>query len=144
VNDCERKSLNRQPSTVNQIFLFILILLIQSCSQSYDTPSGDLNGVYSGSYTQTGAVIDNAFVKLVFVGSNFSGDANDSFRSVCNGSYEIIGDSIKFKNYCITPGSQLLLAGNYKFRSVGDSIYFSRHSPADTLQYTELFSLQSQ
>ena len=121
----------------------ILVLLI-SCTKDPGTPSGDLNGVYSGTYAQTGAVNDAAFVKLVFVGSNFSGESTDTLRSVCNGSYQITGDSINFKNFCSTPDPELLLAGKYKMKSAGDSLYFSRNSPADTIQYTELFSLKSQ
>ena len=125
------------------IFLFITYLMF-SCAKDYTTPSGDLNGAYAGYYTQTGAVTSSAYVKLIFVGSNFSGEGSDSLRSVCNGSYQITGDSIKFTNFCSTPDADLLLAGKYKKKSVGDSLYFSRDSPADTIHYTELFSLKSQ
>jgi hypothetical protein len=140
-----KKSLDiRQPSTViRQPFLIILTFLV-SCAKDYTTPSGDLNGTYAGYYTQTGAVTSSAYVKLVFVGSNFSGEGSDSLRSICNGSYQITGDSIKFTNFCSTPDADLLLAGKYKKKSVGDSLYFSRDSPADTIHYTELFSLKSQ
>jgi hypothetical protein len=123
--------------------LLVLIFLI-SCTKDPGTPSGDLNGVYSGTYSQTGAVNDAAFVKLVFVGSNFSGESTDTIRSVCNGSYQITSDSINFKNFCSTPDPELLLAGKYKMTSVGDSLYFKRESPPDTIRYTELFSLKSQ
>jgi hypothetical protein len=122
----------------------VLILLSFSCTQNADTPSGDLNGVYFGTYLQTGAVKDSASVKLVFVGSNFSGESAGSLRSICNGSYQISGDSINFTNFCSTPDPELLLAGKYKMKTAGDSLYFSRDSPADTIHYTELFSLRSQ
>ena len=136
----------RQPSTVNRqpIGFMIFVSLLISCTKDPGTPSGDLNGVYSGSYTQTGAVKDSSFVKLVFVGSNFSGEGTDSLRSICNGSYQITGDSINFKNFCSTPDPELLLAGKYKMKSAGDSLYFSRESPPDTIHFTELFSLKSQ
>ena len=137
---------NRQLPTANcqLIVIIILILLISSCTQNTDTPSGDLNGVYIGDYAQTGAISSFAYVKLVFVGSNFSGEGNDSLRSICNGSYQITGDSINFKNFCSTPDYELLLAGKYKIKKTGDSLYFSRDSPPDTVHYTELFSLKSQ
>lgn len=115
-----------------------------SCTKDPGTPSGDLNGVYAGYYTQTGAVTSYAYVKIVFVGSNFSGEGSDSLRSICNGSYQITGDSIKFTNFCSTPDADLLLAGSYKMKSAGDSLYFNRDSPADTIHYTELFSLKAQ
>ncbi|HET7002812.1 MAG TPA: hypothetical protein VFI33_15915 [Puia sp.] len=115
-----------------------------SCSKDPGTPSGDLNGVYSGTYSQTGAVTDFAYVKIVFVGSNFSGESTDTIRSVCNGSYQISGDSINFKNFCSTPDPELLLAGKYQMTSAGDSLYFRRDSPTDTIHFTELFSLKSQ
>ncbi len=137
---------NRQLPTANrqQIVSVIVILLMISCTQNSDTPSGDLNGVYIGEYSQSGAIKDFAYVKLVFVGSNFSGDGTDSLRSICNGSYQITGDSINFKNFCSTPDYELLLAGKYKMKTVGDSLYFSRDSPPDTVHFTELFSLKSQ
>jgi|SRR5579863_545516 len=125
-------------------YLSLVFVFLISCTKDPGTPSGDLNGVYSGTYTQTGDATDSSSVKLVFVGSNFSGESTDSFRSVCNGSYQITGDSINFKNFCSTPDYELLLAGKYKMKTVGDSLYFSRNSPADTIQYTELFSLKSQ
>jgi hypothetical protein len=133
------KSVKRLALSVGLILVFLI-----SCTKDPGTPSGDLNGVYIGDYSQTGAVQDFAYVKLVFVGSNFSGEATDSLRSICNGSYQITGDSINFKNFCSIPDPELLLAGKYKMTSVGDSLYFRRDSPTDTIHFTELFILKSQ
>jgi hypothetical protein len=121
----------------------LFVIFLMSCTKDPGTPSGDLNGVYAGYYTQTGAVNGYAYVKLVFVGSNFSGEGTDSLRSICNGSYQITGDSISFTNFCSTPDVDLLLAGKYKKTSSGDSLYFSRDSSAAT-HYSEVFSLKSQ
>jgi hypothetical protein len=135
----------RQLLTVNcQPILYLMICSLFACTKDPGTPGGDLNGVYAGSYTIMGSITDYAYVKLVFVGSNFSGEGSDSYRSICNGSYQITGDSINFTNLCSTPAAELLLAGKYKIQSGGDSLYFSRNSPADTVHYTELFSLKSQ
>ena len=141
VKVCERSTVICQ---LIRFFGIILLGFIVSCTKDPGTPSGDLNGVYIGDYSQSGAVKEFAYVKIVFVGSNFSGDSTDSLRSICNGSYQITGDSINFKNFCSTPDPELLLAGKYKMKTVGDSLYFSRDSPADTIRYTELFSLKSQ
>ena len=139
------KRVRQLPTANRQIIGFIIFIsLFISCTKDPGTPGGDLNGVYTGYYSQKGAITDVSFVKLVFVGSNFSGETTDSLRSICNGSYQISSDSINFKNFCSTPDPELLLAGKYKINTVGDSLYFSRNSPPDTLQYTELFSLRSQ
>jgi len=136
----------RQPSSVNRqpIGFIIIVSLLFSCTKDPGTPSGDLNGVYAGTYVQTGTITSNAYIKLVFVGSNFSGEGSDALQSICNGSYQITGDSIDFKNYCSTPDADLLLAGNYKIRTTGDSLYFSRDSLLNMLPNTELFSLKAQ
>jgi hypothetical protein len=141
-----KKSFKRYALSVKRYALSVGLILVflNSCTQNTDAPSGDLNGIYIGDYTQTGAINDFAYVKLVFVGSNFSGDGSDSLRSICNGSYQITGDSINFKNFCSTPDYELLLAGKYKIRKAGDSLYFSRDSSPDTVHYTEMFSLKSQ
>jgi hypothetical protein len=133
---------NRQPVWRNCLSLAFVFLI--SCTQNIDTSSGDLNGVYAGYYTQTGAVTSSAYVKLVFVGSNFSGEGSDSLRSICNGSYQIAFDSILFNNFCSTSSADLLLAGKYKIKQTGDSLYFSRDSLMNMLPNTELFSLKSQ
>lgn len=137
---------SRQPPTANRqpiIFLIIACLLI-SCTKDPGTPGGDLNGVYSGTYTQTGSITSYAYVKIVFVGSNFSGEGSDSDRSICNGSYQITYNSILFKNFCSTPSADLLLAGQYEIKQTGDSLYFSRDSLVNMIPNTELFSLKSQ
>jgi hypothetical protein len=107
-----------------------------SCAKD-DTPSGDLNGVYNGTYTQTDPQSDTVgTVKLVFVGSNFSGESMGNVKPICNGSYTIFGDSINFRNLCSTAASDLLLVGNYYIKEKGDSLYFIRGD--------ELFSLLHQ
>ena len=140
---------NRQPSTVIRQpkwkkYLSLVLIFLISCTKDPGTPSGDLNGVYAGTYVQSGIVSSYAYIKLVFVGSNFSGEGTDSLRSICNGSYQITGDFIDFKNFCSTPDADLLLAGKYKIRTTGDSLYLSRDSLVNMLPNTELFSLKAQ
>ena len=114
----------------------IMGLVFISCSKD-DTPSGDLNGSYIGNYEQTGLVNDSAgTVRIVFVGSNFSGESQGTVRPICNGSYVITGDSIDFMNLCSTPDPDLLLVGKYQIKATGDSLYFIRTN--------ELFSLRQQ
>ncbi len=113
-----------------------LIFALVSCSKD-DTPGGDLNGRYYGIYEKADGVTDStATVRIVFVGSNFSGESQATVRPICNGSYEITGDSINFTNLCSTPDADLLLVGKYKIKETGDSLYLSR--------FQELFSLKQQ
>jgi hypothetical protein len=121
--------------SIKLLGLALFIWLI-SCSKD-STPSGDLNGVYNGTYTQTDPQSDTVgTVKLVFVGSNFSGESQGNVKPICNGSYTITGDSINFRNLCSTAPSDLLLVGNYYIKEKGDSLYFIRGN--------ELFSLLHQ
>jgi hypothetical protein len=108
-----------------------------SCSKD-DTPSGVLNGTYTGIFEQTtGSNNDSAgTVKIVFVGANFSGESQASVKPICNGTYEIVGDSINFKNLCSIADADLLLVGKYQIKQVADSLYFIRPK--------ELFSLSQQ
>ena len=133
-------TVNRQPSTI--IWLLIIVSSFSSCAKD-NTPSGDLNGVYTGIYLQTGDIEDAGSVTIVFVGSNFSGESIGSARPICNGSYQITRDSIDFKNFCSTPDPELLLVGKYKMINSGDSLYFTRDSNA-IVHYQEYFSLKKQ
>jgi hypothetical protein len=118
------------------LIIAALIFVLISCEKD-STPSGDLNGTYTGTYTQTGASNDSAgYVKLVFVGSNFSGESQATVKPICNGAYSITGDSINFTNYCSTAPSDLLLVGKYQIKQPGDSLYLTRG--------TDLFSLSKQ
>src|SRR5664279_5080067 len=109
-----------------QIYILALIFALASCAKD-ETPSGDLNGSYIGNYEQSGGVIDSAgTVRLVFVGSNFSGESQGTVKPICNGSYIITGDSINFTNLCSSPDADLLLVGKYQIKETGDSLYFIR------------------
>jgi len=122
--------------------LLLLTGLMISCAKD-TTPSGDLNGTYVGTYEETGTLQDYGTVKVVFVGSNFSGESQGTSRPICNGGYAITIDSIKFTNLCSTPDSELLLAGSYYLIKTGDSLYFSRGSNGVS-SYKEIFSLKKQ
>jgi len=119
-----------------------LFIALVSCTRD-SGPSGDLNGAYAGTYLESGALKDTGDVRIVFVGQNFSGESVGADRSICNGSYVILYDSIQFTNGCSTPDADLLLAGKYKMTEVGDSLYFSRVSNG-IIYYEELFSLKKQ
>jgi hypothetical protein len=113
-----------------------LIFALASCAKD-GSPSGDLNGGYYGIYERTDGVVDtSATVRIVFVGSNFSGESQANVRPICNGNYAITGDSINFTNLCSTPDDELLLVGKYQIRETGDSLYLSR--------LHELYSLKQQ
>jgi hypothetical protein len=119
------------------LFGLSLLFTLGSCAKD-DIPNGDLNGTYTGVYEQTaGSNNDSAgTVKIVFVGSNFSGESQASVKPICNGTYEIAGDSINFKNLCSIADADLLLEGKYQIKETADSLYFIRPY--------ELFSLRQQ
>jgi hypothetical protein len=126
------------------IHFCVLIFMIALLSCTRDSgPSGALDGAYSGTYLATGPIADTGEVRIVFVGQNFSGDAEGTKRSICNGSYSVIVDSIQFTNLCSTPDADLLLAGKYRMVAVGDSLYFSREYNG-FIYSQELFSLKKQ
>jgi hypothetical protein len=113
-----------------------VLFLLAACAKDSST-GGDLNGTYSGAYEQgPGANDSTGTVRLVFIGYNFSGESQATLRPICNGNYEIVGDSINFVNLCSTPDPYLLLVGKYQIKETGDSLYLSRN--------LELFSLKQQ
>jgi hypothetical protein len=111
--------------SLRKLSLVVVIGLLSSCAKE-STPNGALNGTYAGTYLNTGVIPDSGTVRIVFVGSNFSGESMGTSRPICNGSYTVIGDSINFTNYCSTPDPELLLVGKYQLKSIGDSLYFIR------------------
>ena len=123
--------------------LILLPFVFIACAKDTD-PSGDLNGTYSGVYKETGEAHDSGTVRIVFVGSVFSGESIGTTRPICNGSYLIVGDSINFKNLCSTPDRELLLAGKYKIITTGDSLYFTRATGSGIVYYQEQFLLKKQ
>lgn len=119
------------------IFGFLALLLLTSCAKDTE-PSGDLNGTYSGFFVRSGDLTDEGSVRIVFVANIFSGETTAPNLNICNGNYDILGDSIQFKNLC---SGINLLNGNFYLRSNGDSLYFSRNVDS-VLHYQELFVLK--
>ena len=114
----------------------LILFILASCNKDSST-GGALNGTYSGVYEQGPGVSDSTgTVRIVFIGNNFSGESQSSLRPICNGNYDILGDSINFVNLCSTPDPYLLLVGKYQLKETGDSLYLSRG--------LELFSLKHQ
>lgn len=120
-----------------------IAFLFSSCNRADDEPSGALNGTYSGTFHETSVIKDSAFVTIVFVGSTFSGASIGSDRSICNGTYQIFGDSINFKNLCNISDADLLLVGTYQLISKGDSLYFTRDF-GDLVHFKDVFSLKKE
>jgi hypothetical protein len=127
-----------------KILGLILVVLFISCAKD-SNPAGALFGTYAGAYqrTGTGGITDTATVRIVFVGSNFSGQSTSIDRTICNGNYQVAGDSINFTNNCSIPDTSLLLVNKYKMTAVGDSLYFSRISNGN-VYYEDQFNLKVQ
>jgi hypothetical protein len=113
-----------------------MLFILASCNKDSST-GGALNGTYSGVYEQGPGPSDSTgTVRIVFIGNNFSGESQASLLPICNGNYDIVGDSINFTNLCSTPDQYLLLVGKYQLKETSDSLYLSRG--------LELFSLKHQ
>jgi hypothetical protein len=104
-------------------WLFLILFALSSCAK--DQGSGfPLDGTYAGVYLQTGSVNRSANLRLVFAGNGFSGETTDTVKTICNGNYEMMPDSIDFTSLCSLPQDQLLLYGTYRMRTAGDSLFF--------------------
>jgi len=123
-------------------WLILFVLLFASCAKE-GLSNFPLDGVYTGIYLQTGSEYRSAHVRLIFVGNGYSGDSDDTDKTICYGNYEFIIDSIDFKSLCATPQDQLLLAGKYNWLTAGDSLYLTRDSTVYT-SYKEQFILSKQ
>ncbi len=104
-----------------------LLFLFTACSKDPGS-SYALDGAYTGVYFQTGLASDTGAITLAFAGNGFSGQSVGTTRGICNGNYEVGGDSVNFINLCSSvPDSLLLLVGKYRMSSAGDSLFFTRN-----------------
>ncbi len=96
-------------------FLFILFAI--SCKKNNQV-AVIAQGDYTGSFTRTIGTIDSvATIRMNFSGGRFSGESdNAAYPGICEGGYEMIGDSISFGNDCYVPAdykNSTRLYGNY-------------------------------
>jgi hypothetical protein len=121
----------------NKVLGFLAIILLTSCAKDTE-PSGDLNGTYNGFFVRSGDLQDEGSVRIVFVANIFSGETTAPNLNICNGNYNVFGDSIQFKNLC---SGINLLSGNFYMKENGDSLYFSRNVDS-ILHYQETYVLK--
>ncbi len=109
-------------------FMMLGILFLVSCRKNNETKVPP-EGVYTGTFTRVGFVWTKPdSVKITFTGNNFSGESKGPSR-ICNGSYEIIADSVNFNNACVFTANfdwPLIMSGKYKIFMEGDSMVISR------------------
>jgi hypothetical protein len=127
------------------LLIFLLIVLMGSCTKSNNTPV--LSGTYSGTFTRN--LGDSSFtsnVTFVFLSNIFSGNTTGNFPIICPGNFLTTPDSIKFDNPCILPANvdeSFMLTGNYKLLVQGDSVTFSRLM-GDFIYEEDIYRLKKQ
>ena len=104
---------------INHLFFFLLIFW--SCKSEETPVLTKIEGTYTGQFYL--AVPNSNFVSsdiiLTFENGRFSGTASRSkYPAICRGTYEIVGNEIKFTDECIWTAEfnwGLILSGNFKY-----------------------------
>jgi len=109
-----------------------MVLVAVSClscskTQENQTPQG----AYTGSFQRiTGGMGDTVHVTLILTGHEFSGNCGRAYYpSICNGTFNIKGSSLEFKNACFFTANfdwSLILDGKYQFTAINDSLVITR------------------
>jgi hypothetical protein len=125
----------------------IFILSVVSCKKN-NQAAAIVPGDYAGTFIRTiGSTDSTATIRMNFSGGRFSGESdNPRYPGICEGGYEIIGDSISFGNDCFVPGdyrNSTRLYGNYTLTVRGDSVIFSR-TIGDFVYEADFYRLKKQ
>jgi hypothetical protein len=108
-----------------------LTILILSCDDN-DQPKSTIHGTYTGHFQRSSPEADwmVANVTLVFGHNTFSGESDQGrYPAICDGTYEIAGDTIKFNNDCVWTADfdwTFILYGEFEFETTGDQLTLTR------------------
>jgi len=117
---------------MKQLFAFILVLAtITSCKKNDNNQVIKLNGTYIGTFQRkvsgTGAVSN---VSLIFSAGTWNGESQVvKYPALNNGSYNINGNKITFKNESVWTAEfdwSLILNGDYDINTSGNSITITK------------------
>jgi hypothetical protein len=126
-------------------FMLLGFLLLASCRKNNETKVPP-EGTYTGTFTRVGLILSQPeSVKITFNGNNFNGERNETSH-ICNGTYEITGDSVDFHNACLFTANideSMVLAGKYKIVIEGDSLFISRMYLSSS-SYSDTYMLKKQ
>jgi hypothetical protein len=124
------------------------ILFMASC-QKNNEPRVVPEGTYIGTFTRVGLILAGSdSVKITFTGNKFSGESYGHSNSprICNGDFQIMGDSVSFHNACIFTADfdwTLILSGHYKISTEADNLTISRMYLSSS-SYSDTYSLKKQ
>ena len=80
------------------LFFFSLLTVVSGCENDDDKIQTSINGTYSGIFERNE---NTSNVELIFNDGTFSGQSEiEKFPGICNGTYEISGNTIIFNNNC--------------------------------------------
>jgi hypothetical protein len=104
---------------INHLLFFFLIFW--SCKSDETPVLTNIDGTYTGQFYL--AVPNSDFVSsditLTLENGRFSGTSSKSkYPAICRGTYEIVGNEIKFTDECIWTAEfnwGLILSGNFKY-----------------------------
>jgi hypothetical protein len=125
-----------------------LLFIFSACGKSAERVD-TLSGTYTGRFLRVSMAYQGPVsVKINFSGKSFDGKALDNNYpdNICRGTYQITGDSVNFKNECMSPPDfdrSLILSGKYRIYHVGDSLSISRMYPG-TVIYSDTYSLKKE
>ena len=81
----------------------VLLWFISSCNKNNEQLYF-LSGTYAGTFHRSGDTSAPSHIKINFYRDSFSGTSDRNFYpAICNGTYEIFGDSIAIQNLCVFP-----------------------------------------
>jgi hypothetical protein len=132
---------------LNLMFLFCLF----GCEKDNLDHTIIPNGTYVGTFQRepVWSVGDSANISMVFYSNTWSGSSNKTnFPALCNGTYDITGDTILFENKCDWKSDfneSLILSGKYVIKIEGNVIEFykdDRSATSDT--YIDIYKLKLQ
>ena len=127
----------------------LLSLVLVSCEDGEDFPLTKLEGTYAGTFQRTvgnepGGI---AQVSITFDGNSWSGQSDTPrYPAICNGSYQIYGNIIKFENHCMFTADfdwSLILNGDFEIRQTMDAITFTKSLPNAIVPTIDRYTLKS-
>lgn len=96
------------------LFIIATACIFIACDKT-ETDSHSLNGRYTGIFSRTG--MDTSQVSLVFSGSRFDGESDESrYPAICHGSFKLSDQMIHFTDSCAWTANfdwSLILSGKF-------------------------------
>ncbi|MFT6868125.1 MAG: hypothetical protein ACJA08_002975 [Cyclobacteriaceae bacterium] len=126
---------------VSKIFtcLFVISLFV-ACDNEEKQPTL-IDGTYEGVFGRSspGAKYASSQVTLTFANGEFNGDSEiEKYPAICNGTYNIEGNSVEFSNFCIWTAEfdwSYILAGEFEIKVASNVIELIQTNGGTTDRY---------